>query len=251
MSRLEEYRTALKQLNDWDAYLRAHSGLPGPRGNLELAQAVSELASPTQIETWLSIPAREAPENSPNVFLVFCGVTALGRMPDEWRSTAFGLLRRYASDDRWRVREAAAIALQYVGDANMAVLLREMKDWAKGNWYELRAAGAALAEPRLLKDPAAARGVLKILDGITRKIASARLPQDEGFKVLRQAMGYCWSVAVAALPDAGKPYMEKWLSAPNAAVRWIMRENLKKNRLVKMDLAWVKRCSRMLEKDTR
>ena len=251
MSRLDEHRDALKQLDEWTPYLRTHSGLPGPRGNLELAQVVAELASPTQIDTWLSIPAREAPENSPNVFLVFCGVTALGRMPDEWRSTAFGLLRRYASDNRWRVREAAAIALQYVGDANMAVLLREMKDWAKGNWYEKRAAAAALAEPRLLKDSKAARRVLKIFDGITRRIAAARSPEDEGFKILRQAMGYCWSVAVAALPEDGKPLMEKWLTSPNADVRWIMRENLKKNRLVRMDPAWAKRCSTLVDKDAR
>jgi hypothetical protein len=46
-------------------------------------------------------------------------------------------------------------------------------------------------------------------------------------------------VAVVALPDAGKPLMEKWLASPDPDIRWIMRENLKKNRLVKMDAAWV------------
>ena len=35
--------------------------------------------------------------------------------------------------------------------------------------------------------------------------------------------------------------MEKWLASPDPDIRWIMRENLKKNRLVKMDAAWVAR----------
>lgn len=37
----ERYRAQLHQLKDWDEFLLRHSGLPGPRGNLELAQAVA------------------------------------------------------------------------------------------------------------------------------------------------------------------------------------------------------------------
>jgi hypothetical protein len=76
---------------------------------------------------------------------------------------------------------------------------------------------------------------------------SADGSKDESFKVLRQGMAYCWSVAVAALPEAGKPLMEKWLSSPDNDIRWIMKENLKKNRLIKMDANWVKICSMKLE----
>ena len=32
--------------------------------------------------------------------------------------------------------------------------------------------------------------------------------------------------------------MEHWLVSPDPDIRWIMRENLKKNRLVQMDAAW-------------
>jgi hypothetical protein len=35
---------------------------------------------------------------------------------------------------------------------------------------------------------------------------------------------------------------EKWLADPDKDVRWIMRENLKKNRLVRMDADWVEQC---------
>ena len=41
------------------------------------------------------------------------------------------------------------------------------------------------------------------------------------------------------MPAEGKPALEHWLASEDADVRWIMRENLKKNRLAKMDAAWV------------
>ena len=44
---------------------------------------------------------------------------------------------------------------------------------------------------------------------------------------------------MVALPDTGKPLMEKWLASPDPDIRWIMRENLKKNRLIRMEAAWV------------
>ncbi len=241
MSRVDEYRGKLQQLDDWRPFLLRNSGLPGPRGNLELAQAVAELADVRQMESLLNTPPEEAPENSAGVFLVFCGVTALGKLAARSKPQYIKRLRRYASDDRWRVREAVAIGLQYVGDANMPLLLDEMQAWIKGNCYEKRAAAAALAEPRLLKDPQTTRTVLQLFDAITREIAAGSLPHDESFKVLRQALGYCWSVAVAALPGAGKPLMENWLRSSSPDVRWIMRENLKKNRLQKMDGGWVAR----------
>src|SRR3989475_2991649 len=42
--RLEGYRNELRGLKDWEPYLRKHSGLPGPRANLELVAAVAEEA---------------------------------------------------------------------------------------------------------------------------------------------------------------------------------------------------------------
>ena len=47
MSSIETYRAALTALPaaDWETYLLAHSNLPGPRGNLELAAAVADLGT--------------------------------------------------------------------------------------------------------------------------------------------------------------------------------------------------------------
>ena len=133
------------------------------------------------------------------------------------------------------------MALQRWGDADMPGLMAEMADWARGNPLEQRAAAAGLCEPRLLKNPEHAAATLRILDEITASIPEATDRKTDAFKTLRQGLAYCWSVAVAALPDAGKLLMEKWLANDDPDIRWIMRENLKKNRLVKMDADWVAR----------
>ncbi len=62
--------------------------------------------------------------------------------------------------------------------------------------------------------------------------------------MLRKGLGYCWSVAVAALPEPGKARMERWLASDDPDVRWIMRENLKKARLQRLDPEWVARMQR-------
>jgi hypothetical protein len=242
MSKINDYRQALKELDDWVPFLKKHSGLPGPRGNLELAHAVAEEGSKKQFERFLSF---QAEENTPEVFLVFCGLVGLGRLVAS-EPNLFDKLRSYASDPRWRIREAVATGLQLAGDQDMDLLLREMQKWSKGNWYEKRAAAATLAEPRLLKQPKHAKQVLQILNEITNAMEKANGTKDESFRVLRQGMGYCWSVAVAALPEAGKPLMEKWLSSADNDIRWVMKENLKKNRLIKMDGDWVQACNMKL-----
>lgn len=239
MSRINDYRQELKKLDDWVPFLKKNSGLPGPRGNLELAHAVAVEGSKEQFEQLVSF---QAEENTPEVFLVFCGLIGLGKLAVNERRL-FDKLRGYASDPRWRIREALATGLQLAGDQDMDLLVREMQKWSKGNWYEKRAAAATLAEPRLLKQSKHAKQVLQIFDEITESMARANGEKDESFKVLRQGMGYCWSVAVAALPEAGKPILEKWLNSTDNDIRWMMKENLKKNRLIKMDADWVRACN--------
>jgi hypothetical protein len=46
-------------------------------------------------------------------------------------------------------------------------------------------------------------------------------------------------VAVVALPEHGKPLMEKWLALSDKDIRWLMLKNLKKDRLKRMDAEWV------------
>ena len=246
MPKTDTYRAILADLDDWDAYLLAESGLPGPRGNLELAQAVADVGDLARFQRYAAITAHRAPTNTPGEFLAFCGVVGLGRVVAEGQHELLPTLRRHASDPRWRLREAVAMALQRLGDADMDLLLAEMRVWAQGSPLEQRAAAAALCEPRLLTQPAHARATLEILDAITATIPSVEDRRDESFRALRRGLGYCWSVAVVALPEVGKPMMEAWLSHPDPDIRWIMRENLSKARLARMDAAWVRVCQEKL-----
>ncbi len=118
-------------------------------------------------------------------------------------------------------------------------MLAEMQKWAGGNWLEKRAAAAAICEPALLREKARAEQALQMLDDVTASILAARRRGGPEFEAFRRGLGYCWSVAVAALPPEGKKAMEKWLGSEHKDVRWIMRENLKKNRLTRMDPDWV------------
>lgn len=238
-SKVNSYVEKLNNLKDWDSYLLKESGLPGPRGNLELAQAFADVAGEALIKKYISMKPSDVPENSPQLFLTFCGVVGLGTLVNKGKLDFLKQLRQFASDHRWRIREAVAIALQRIGDANIGFLLQEMKGWSKGNLFEKRAAIAALCEPRLLASENVSGSVLDIIDDVTSSIVDRKDTKTEAFEVLRKGLAYCWSVAVAACPEKGKKLFEKWVGNGDKDVIWIVKENLKKNRLLKMDKEWV------------
>lgn len=244
----DEYRSQLDALRTpkaLETFLRAHSGLPGPRGNLELAWAFAEVGPTELVWRYARLEAAAAPENTPEVFLAFCGVMGLARLALEGDVEAEAMLRRRASDSRWRVREAVATAAQLIGNRDPARFTRLTNALARGSPLEQRAAVAAVAEPRLLQGPRvdAARS---LLDDITRRLADAPRPLGPDERVLRQALAYAWSVVVAADAPAGKPVMERWLESKDPDLAWLMRENLEKKRLQRADPSWCARWSARL-----
>jgi hypothetical protein len=241
VNKSETYRLTLAGLVDWEPYLLKESGLPGPRGNLELAQVVADEGERGLFEHFLTYTPQVAPTNDPHEFLAFCGVVGSGRLLAEGDDKILEQLRQFASDPRWRLREGVAMALQRLGKQDMRRLLNAMQEWSNGNWLEKRAAAAALAEPVLLHKEKEALEALQILDRITASMENSSEGKNIGFKVLHQGLGYCWSVVTAAAPEQGKRLMEKWLACPDRVIQRIMQENLKKNRLVRMDSAWVEK----------
>jgi hypothetical protein len=246
LSKSDEYRRELHTLVNWDDYLRRKSGLPGPRGNLELAQVVADEGDKDLFDRYVSFTPNIAPENTSDVFLAFCGVVGLGRLVAEGEMENIGRLRKLASDPRWRIREGVAMALQRVGDKDMGLLLNEMDQWSKGGALEQRAAAAAICEPRLLKNDNYSKRTLTMLHEITKSIGKNKDRKSEEFIALRKGMGYCWSVAVVSNLEYGKRLMEKWITSKDKDIRWIMKENLKKNRLIKRDVKWVREMDRKL-----
>lgn len=228
----DAHRAALAALphGEWGAYLDGHSGLPGPRGNLELLAAAGDLAPAALLRTWAL---------SDDEYRASVGTAGLGRLVVERDPAALDELRARANDERWRVREAVAMALQRVGDDDRARLQAVADAWATGSPLEQRAAAAGVCEPRLLRAPQDAAHAVALLGRITGALAA--LPparrRDPDVRTLRQALGYCWSVAAAADPAAGFPALERLadLAARDDDVRWVLRQNLAKARLARAD----------------
>lgn len=226
----DRHRTALAALpiEDWGTYLDANSGLPGPRGNLELLDVAGDLAPAALLREW----AADDDEYRASV-----GAAGLGRLVVEGDAVTVQALWTLAADDRWRVREGVAMALQRIGDADLTRLHAITDDWADDSPLVQRAAVAGECEPRLLRVPDAAAHTIALLDAVTRSLVAlpTQRRRDADVRTLRQALGYCWSVAVAADPGPGFPVFEAWAASPDDDVRWVLRENLRKARLARAD----------------
>ncbi len=227
--------------------LEKNSGLPGPRGNLELAYAFASSVARMHLEEWqwefllqtAATSASKAPENTPRVYLTVCALVALGALygtglPRPRRRGALSAIRTAANDSRWRVREASAMALQLIGEQDLAALKSIVTDWIpEASALEMRAIAAGLAHPPILSDGEFAAFCLEtargILTSISRMDAGAR--KDNSFRVLRQGMGYAVSVFVARSPVEGFTLLRKTAAVRDADLAWIVRENLKKKRL--------------------
>ena len=133
------------------------------------------------------------------------------------------------------------MALQAWGDIDIRSLVAEMERWAGGSHLEGRAAMAALCEPRLLRERTTVSATLAILDRLTASVRDAADGRADDVRILRQALGYGWSVAVAADVTLGLPVFERWLADPNLDARWIVRENLAKARLARVAPDWAER----------
>ncbi len=239
MGKVDEYREKLNTLDSWDAFLVQESRLPGPRANLELAFAAALEGTEELFLRFANLDLRSAPSNAPEEFLAFCGVLGLGYLAARGMGEHFKLLRERASDPRWRIREAVALGLQRYGQTSGDNLLEMMKDWSKGNLLERRAVVATLCEPSLLQDEAQAGKTIAIIQQITTSILDEKDRSSADYKTLRKSLAYGWSVVVAAQPSIGKPRMEIWIDSQDPDIRWIMKQNLKKKRLVRMDETWV------------
>ncbi|MCE1255793.1 MAG: hypothetical protein LWX83_19860 [Anaerolineae bacterium] len=239
MSKIDDYADVLKTLPVWEAYLLENSGLPGPRGNLELAYAAAEVGEEDRFKQLIASDERQTGHVAGDEYLVVCGLVGLGKWLTPQRSDLLAVLRHYANDERWRLREAVAMAFQGWGKLDMAATLDVLQGWVQGTFLEQRAAAAALCEPVLLKNKTHVLRVLSILDEITASMLTVKERKNDNFQTLRQGLAYCWSVAAVAAPEEGKRLMERWINCDDADIRWLMKENLKKNRLVKMDAAWV------------
>lgn len=225
-------------------YLLQNSHLPGPRGNLELLYDFSRNADIEIIGKCLEYIEADT-SNSPEEFVGMCGILGYAQINKTGNKAVLDFLRNYASHGSWRIREAVAMGIQEISVDNMEETLENIEAWVDGNFLEQRAVVAGLCEPKLLKNEADNINVLKTLERITRNVNHDNKLSDQEVS-LRKALGYGWSVAIVSAPEVGRSYFEKLFALPGKHINWIVRENLKKNRLMKMDSEWVKKCAARL-----
>lgn len=139
------------------------------------------------------------------------------------------------------------LALQMIGQYDMDWLIGIAKSWIRGNSCEKCAAVAAICEPELLWDPGHAKPIFEILDKVTEQFESGNTGRTSACECLRDALASCWSLAVTAYPEPGKPVMEKWIASTNPDIRWFMQQNLESEKLREVDAEWVSMMKMKLE----
>lgn len=228
-------------------YLISNSNLPSPRANLELAEAFTEVAEDYSMKhaeklwdlclKFIDVSPDEAPVNSPRVLLPFCGscaIGAIGSVSPAFFEEALSHLRELANDPRWRIREAVAIGIQKLLAKQSRNTLKELEGWIKDNkWLIMRAVAAGVAEPALLRNEQIARGALEMHKGIFAKILATGERKSNEFRKLKQGLGYSLSVVICAIPEEGFELMRQLVDSQDTDILWIIKENLKKNRLIR------------------
>lgn len=229
-------------------YLREHSRLPGVRANLELVNSLSNLLTavvpeqPDQV--WMLLHylvqnEREVVSNTPDEFVVLCGVVAFGAcatVRPQWHFEVFEMLEHFACSHSWRVREGVAMALQHLLPVIPDETLEFLSELAsKGNSFQQRASIAAIAEPSLLRTFVLIEAALAIQRKVLERLHAVSLDmrKHDDVRTLRQTLGYTLSVVTAVTPEKGFALMQDCASWVDPDINWILRENLKKKRLAK------------------
>jgi len=235
------------QVQDLLEFLAAHSNLPGPRGNIELARefsrAVSDLPASGLTQAWqvcrqlAAISAADAPTGDPGEFVAFCGalgIATLGCRDIDRRVESLGYLRLLAEDERWRMREAVAMGIQDLVSTWGADLARSLVSWiGECTWLSMRAVAAGLAEPRLLGDREILNLALEHHRTIIQRIRGAPDRGSPQFRALRKGLGYTLSVLTVKAPEEGFRLMEEMLGFRDPDLTWIVKENIGKGRLLR------------------
>lgn len=256
---LEQFLTS-GEMDGLLGFIKANSNLPGPRANLELAGVFAEVIAGRVEEEWgllwglcmslVQLSPEEAPVNSPKEFIPFCGAIAIGKLGSLSRNyyvEAICELRRLSRDPRWRMREAVRIGLQFLIHKHPGETLQMLQGWIPaGELLEMRAVAAAVSDPELLQDGQIAHSALQIHMELFEHVRLIKNRKTEAFRVLRKALGYTLSLVVVELPERGFELMDAMICAQDPDLLWIVKSNLKKNRLLKKFPGQVEARSRRL-----
>ena len=241
----------LLQQNDQEQiidYIKRNSNLPGPRGNLEMAFAFRDTIS-SQIPSkanelmqlcteFTNFDSLVAPTNDPMEMVPFCGIIGIGRIGslNEFHTKCLELVHFHATDERWRMREGIAMALSDLIGSHSEETISQLEIWMQdADWLIYRGIVAGFAEPKILRDEYISKTALRFHDRILEQVLMNENSKNEEFKVLVKALKYTVSVVAAVDPEAGFTFIDKWIRKKSKLISSIIKSNLQKNRLIKLD----------------
>ncbi len=247
-----------KNLTD---YLMSNSNLPGRRANLELAKAFTNIVEKNWndnetllwdlITSLITITPNQAPADNPQEFLPFCATWALGTIgaiSEIHFNDALYHLKALADDSRWRIRETVTKGIQELILVKRDETMDEIKKWIlKGKYLSMRAVVTGVAEPDLLQDDQIRKQALELHKEVLTQVKTCTNRKLEEFKVLRKGLAYSLSVVVQAIPEEGFKHLEELIVSQDEAILWILKQNLKKNRLIKNYPSKVKELTKKLK----
>lgn len=226
---IQKLKHIIGDSKELEKFVIENSNLPGPRANLELAFALSEVYDDMEVLVkWAEIDADRAGVNDPRSFLPFCAAVCLGSLYTKTKDEKIvRILKKSASDDRWRIREAAAFGFQRIGENNLSELKGIFSEWiVKSNNREKRAMLVSLAHPKIL-DRNTSLFCFDILENIFEN-----MERDNDFDILKKGLEFTLSLYTAANPEYGFSFVEKWIGK-DKVIDNIIKSNLKNNRLLK------------------
>ncbi len=235
--------------------------MPGKRGNLELAFTFAEYIEeyyPINPELAMTFCEALINENPPDKhitgseeFLPFCGVLGLGRIGKIDPNKEFDVLvyiKSAAQDERWRIREAVAMAIQDLIEVRPEAIIAALQAWIHEDSYLLhRAIVAGVAEPRFMKNREIARLALDLHKTILKRVEQEPDRRDTDYQVLVKGLCYTLSVIVTGIENEGFEYLESLIAMDHPVIGKIVRENLKKKRLTRVNARKVFELQQRLE----
>ncbi|NUU59451.1 hypothetical protein [Paenibacillus agri] len=249
------------KFTELEEMLLGESNLPGPRANLEIAATFANAFEScvvtsdawTLILKWVNITATDAPTNNPCEYLPFCALQAMGAYyyyaELSRKQIILEKCQAAMNDARWRMREAAAMALQRIGVREFNVIQSLFNSIGpQANPLEKRAFVAALAHPPLLKESSHVLYALQLSEQILEEITAGQMNHNtEDYRVLSKGLEYAVSLFVERAPEAGFALLAKFAGSEDKRIQKIVKSNLGKARLAKKFSLEVERIGRLLK----
>jgi hypothetical protein len=223
------------------AFLVKNSGLPGTRINQAVAEAFAfecareGKASEKLALGMLDLPADYAQGGTAFEFLPVCGafaVAARAAKDKTYISTALPVLKDASDDMRFRVRDAVALGLSWMGAASPEETLAGTDSWTEGFTYAASLT-EALSQATFVDAIKKPEIVVARIDGCFRLALNAPRAAERypGYKSLIEALPVATAMVAARFGPPMFDAMELWCKAKEPMLREVILASIRGNRV--------------------